>query len=259
MHLRKKNIFVVILVLTAILAACGGPAEDPENEEIGLENENQESAVQETGEPVALINGESIDEGFFQRHLERSMAMNEQQGMVLEGEEGDAMKDQMKEQLMQQLIEQEVIFQEARDQGIQVTEDQIADEIETVKSQFETEEQYREALEMNHFSEEEFENMVTVELTVEAFMEQNLPEVAVEDDELREYYAMYEQQHKAQMEAMEQEGQEMSEEEMAMMELPPYEEMKEELRQQLMMEKQQEHQMAMVDDLMEEYDIEILI
>ncbi len=248
----KKSIIMVILLLTVALAACGGPAEEPENGD-------EETLGQETGEPVALVNGESIDEGFFQRQLDRSIAMNEQQGRVLEGEEGDAMKEQMKEQLIQQLIEQEVLYQEAEAQGIEVTDDEVAGEIEMVKNQFETEEQYQEALEINQFTEEEFESMLTVELTVDAFMEQNLPEVTVEENELREYYTMYEQQYEAQMEAMEQEGQELSEEELAMMELPPYEEMKEELRQQLTMEKQQEHQMALVDELMEEYDIEILI
>lgn len=256
MRFGKKSMIMVILLLTMVLAACGAPADEADN---GGQEAQVETEAQETGEPVALVNGESIDSGFFQRQLERSIAVNEQQGMVLEGEEGDQMKEQLKEQLIEQLVQQEVLYQEAQAQGIEVTEDEVESEIEMVKSQFETEEQYQQALEMNQFSEEEFESMLTVELTVDALMEQNLPEVTVEEDELREYYSMHEQQHQAQMDAMEQEEQEISEEEMAMMELPPYEEMKEELRQQLTMEKQQEHQMALVDELMEESDIEIML
>ncbi len=250
--LAKKSMIMVILLLTVALAACGAPAEE-------ADNGDQEAEAQETGEPVALVNGESIDSGFFQRQLERTIAVNEQQGMVFEGEEGDQMKEQIQEQLIQELVQQEVLYQEAEAHGIEVTDEEVNDEIEMVKSQFENEEQFQEALEMNQFTEEEFKNMLTVELTVDAFMQENSPEVTVEEEEIQEFYSMYQQQHEAQMEAMEQEEQELSEEEMAMMELPPYEEMKEELRQQLTMEKQQEYQMALVDELMEESEIEIML
>ncbi|SDY28905.1 SurA N-terminal domain-containing protein [Tindallia californiensis] len=255
---KKRSILLVTLLLTMFMVACGGAGEDLENDE-ALENGEQAEAVQETGEPVAMVNGEAIDSGLFQRQLERSIAVNEQQGMVMEGEDGDAMKEQLKEQLIEQLVQQEVIFQEATAQGVEVTEDDIKAELDMVKEQFETEEQFLDALEVNQFTEDEFKEMLTVELTVDTFLDQNSTEVSVEESELREYYDLHEQQYQAQMEAMEAEGQELSEEEMAMMELPPYEEMKEQLREQLIMEKQQEEQMALINDLMEESEIEIML
>ncbi len=58
---------------------------------------------------------------------------------------------------------------------------------------------------------------------------------------------------------MQQEGEEFSQEELEMMQLPPYEEMKEDLRHQLTLEKQQEHHMALVEELMDSSEIEILL
>lgn len=247
---KKRRILVMLLLMALITAACSAPAE------VGT---SDEEPVVEQGEVVARVNGENLYEGPFERMMDRLMIMYEQQGMAFEGEEGDALKEQIKEQTLQQMIQQEVLIQQAQQMELAATDEEVEAELDEIRSQFESDEEYQLVLEQNQFTESELKDTLWQEITIEALLRATAPDLTVTEEEMMEYYALYEAQHTEQREAMEASGEELSEEEAAMMELPPYEELKEDIRAQLYQEREQEHQMAFINELMENSEIDILI
>ncbi|MEN1759591.1 SurA N-terminal domain-containing protein [Anoxynatronum sibiricum] len=237
---------LVLMLMIALLAACGG-SEEPEAAEVEL------------GEPVAMVNGNAIYQGSFDRTTERMIWSYEQQGMDFSGEEGDELRLQVEESVLEHLIQQAVMLQEAEKLSLEVNEEAVETEFENLKSQFETEEAFKDILERTMFTERELKETLKIEMTIEALLQHAVGDMEVEEAELQEMYSFYEMQYEMQMEAMEESGQELSPEELAMMELPPYDEMKEMLRNQLLQEKQQEAMMVYVDELMESSDIQKLM
>jgi peptidyl-prolyl cis-trans isomerase SurA len=247
---KKKSLWVILLVLTLLTVACSAPAD---------EGQTVEEPAVEQGEAVAMVNGEPIYEGPFQRMTDRMSIVYEQQGLSLEGEEGEVMIQQIQEQTLQQMIQQTVLVQEAKSLELEVPDEAVNAELDQIRSQFETEDAYQEALQQNLFTESELRDTLRMEMTIEALLAHEIPEITVTEEELIAGYNAYEIQYQAQLESIEASGEEISEEEMAMMALPPFEEIKEDLRAQMIQEKEQEFQMAMIDDLMDKSDIEIMI
>ncbi|SMP40809.1 SurA N-terminal domain-containing protein [Anoxynatronum buryatiense] len=242
--IRKIAGLLVLMLMITLLAACGG-SEEPE-----------EVAEVELGEPVAMVNGNAIYQGSFDRTTDRMIWSYEQQGMDFSGEEGDELRLQVEESVLEHLIQQAVMLQEAEKLSLKVDDEAVENEFENLKSQFDTEEAFKDILERTMFTERELKETLKIEMTIEALLQHAVGDMEVEEAELQEMYSFYEMQYEMQMEAMEESGQELSPEELAMMELPPYDEMKETLRNQLLQEKQQEAMMVYVDELMESSDIE---
>ena len=246
---NKKNLWVLLLVSVLLITACGSPAETGESlqEEVDL------------GEPVASVNGEFIYETHFQKVVERMIWSYEQQGMDFSGEEGDELRLQVEESVLEHLIQQAVLIQEAETLNLTVSDEAVDAEFDGLKSQFDTEEAFQEILDNTKFSEAELKETLKTEMTIEALLESTVGGINVPDEDIEEMYAFYEAQFEAQLEMMEAGGEALTDEEKAAMALPPYEEIKEEIRLQLLQEKQQEAMMAYVDDLMASSEIEKLM
>lgn len=243
----KVAALLALVLMITLLAACGG-----------TEKMEEEAAI-ELGEPVAMVNGDAIYEGIFQRTTDRMIWSYEQQGMDFSGEEGEALRRQVEESVLEHLIQQAIMLQEAAKLSLKVNDEEVEAEFESLKGQFDTEEAFKEILERTMFTERELKDTLKTEMTIEALLQHAVGDMEVEETELQEMYSYYEAQYEMQMEVMKASGQELSPEELAMMELPEYEEMKESLRTQLRQEKQQEAMMVYVDQLMENSEIEKFI
>ena len=247
----KKGV-LIMLAAVLVLGACGSPGA-PEN----LESNGEDTVEQ--GEVVAVVNGENIYEAPYFRLMDRMKINYQEQGIDFESDEGQVMLQQLEEQAIQFMIQQEVLVQEAKNRGVTVEEEAVEAEAQAIRDQFDTDEEFQAVLEQNHFTEKELMDTLAAEMTVDALLNQEVGEVTVSEEELEEMYQFYEMQQEEQLEAMKESGEEISEEDLAMMELPPYEEIKESLRMQLMQEKEQEAEMAVIEQLMEASEIEILI
>ena len=247
----KKGV-LIMLAAVLVLGACGSPGA-PEN----LESNGEDTVEQ--GEVVAVVNGENIYEAPYFRLMDRMKINYQEQGIDFESDEGQVMLQQLEEQAIQFMIQQEVLVQEAKNRGVTVEEEAVEAEAQAIRDQFDTDEEFQAVLEQNHFTEKELMDTLAAEMTVDALLNQEVGEVTVSEEELEEMYQFYEMQQEEQLEAMKESGEEISEEDLAMMELPPYEEIKESLRVQLMQEKEQEAEMAVIEQLMEASEIEILI
>lgn len=248
--IRKFGKLSLVVSIMLILAACGGQG--------GNEAQVEEPEV-DMGDPVAIVNGENIYEVEYESMTEKMIASYEQQGIELGDNESEQMLEQIRQQALDQMIQQEVLLQNAERSGLIPSEETVEEEIDSIRSQFESDEEYEIALEQNMLTENELKETLEKELSIEAYIGDNIPEVDVTDEEIEEYYRQYKTQQEEQIKAMEASGEDIQEDQMAMMEVPGIEEIKEELKAGLIQQKEQEHLMALIDELLKDSDIEILI
>ncbi len=230
--------------------------ENPEDDQIdgnveeGAEGQNQPEQSQEIGtdldddDAMAVINGEEILKEEFTKEFERTKVMvSAQYGIDLEAEENEALIPQLQQQAMQNLVSQTVLLQEAENQDLNPSEEEVEANLDQLKEQLGGEEGYQEALEEDNLTEEELKEMLSQEAMISQVIENNvnLESVEVTEEEIENYY----EQYTAQMEEQQQE-------------VPPLEEIEGDLKAQIQQQKTQEIEQAYIQNLMDESDIEIL-
>lgn len=247
---KRIGTLTLVLVLVLMLSACGGTVEK--------EVQNTESETN-MGESVAIVNGENIYEVEYERMTERMVSSYEQQGMSFEGEQGEGMLEQIQQQTLEMMIQQKVLLQEVQRLGLSPSEESVDAQLSSIRNQFKTDEEYETALEQNMFSEKELKETLVQELSIEVYLDENMTEIVVTDDELEEYYNLYKSQQEEQIKAIEDSGEELTEDQLSMMEVPSFEEIEADLEASLNQQKEQEQIMILIDELIKDSDIEILM
>ncbi|RPF53170.1 SurA N-terminal domain-containing protein [Aquisalibacillus elongatus] len=267
--MKKFLTAILIVMLTAFLAACSGDSDEGDNPEEGQEEDGQEENGEEEGqgeegqgeeaqqeainvdeiesdEVVATVNDTEILGEEFKSSVDRVTQMYQQQ---LGGQGIDQMQAQIQQQALDQLINREVIKQEAQSQDLSVSDEEISEEydnqinglIEQSQGEFEDEEQVLEQVGMN---EEELKDSLQTDLLIQKYLDENLEEPEVTDEEIQEQY----DNMKAQMEESES-GEEV----------PSLEEVEDSIVQQIQSQKQGQQQQELIQNLREDYEIETLV
>jgi hypothetical protein len=224
---RKSILFILLSVAALVLGACSSDnAEKKDDKEV-----------------VAKVNGENIPSEDYQKELESAKAMYAQQGMDFEEIDGEK-KEEVERSVLDQLINTKLVLQSAEKDGISVEQDEIDSELGNVKGQFEDDKQYKAALKENKVTEEELTQQIREQLIISRYLDKNIGDIAVSEDEMKVYYDQY----KEQAESMEQEVQD-------------FETMKPELEQQAVAQKKNEKVSKLIEDLRasNEENIEILL
>jgi hypothetical protein len=223
--------FMLMLVGTLVLGACSSDSAE------------KESNKEKNKEAVATVNGENIASEEYQKELEATKAMYTQQGVDFEEIDGE-MKKQVEQSVLDQLINTKLVLQSAEDDGISVGQKEIDAEIGNVKEQFEDDKQYQAALKENKITEEELTQQVRQQLIITQYLDKNIGDIKVSEDEVKVVYDQYKQQ----AESMKQEVQD-------------FETMKPELEQQAIAQKKNEEMSKHIEDLRtkNEKNIEILL
>ncbi len=249
---KKKILLIGIVVLSIfILAACSGNDDDESTEENGSE-ELEQGAIEEPeamdiedlqeDDAILIINGEEVTRGEFDAQFEKTKQMVSQQyGIDLDSEENAMLLPELQHQTIENIIGQRVLTQEAKTQGMEVTDEEVDENIGMLVQQFGGEEGFKEALEADNLTEEDLEQLVYEELLISQLFETelNLDGIEVSEEEIEEFYAQYEM-------TMEQQGEEV----------PPLEEIEEQITLQLQQQKAQEEQQTYVAALMDQSEIE---
>lgn len=250
--IRTKRIWMIWMLLAIlVMTACGTPKV--------AENVNHEESVAARGEVVAVVNGENLYMRSFEQIMDRMVLMYQQQGINMEGEDGAALLQQIQDQSLQQMIQMEVMMQEAERMGIQIGDEMVDQEFDEIRRQFSSEEEFDQVLAEHRYTETELRETLKQEMMIDALLVSITPEVDVSQEELLDFYHQYERQHREQLTMMEDDENSLTEEDMALRELPSFEEMEEELRLFLVQEKVQEQQMVLISELVENSDVEIRI
>lgn len=189
--------FILLFVVGLVLAACStAPSEEGKKEE--------DKSEENKSEVVATVNGEEITRDYYETQLEAIKTSYKNQGMNIDDLDDD-MKKQMEESVLDQIINTEVLLQTAEDEGVAVEQSEVDAELEGLKSQFQDEAQYKEALEANNVSEDTLKEQLKDELTITKYLDTQIGEIKASAEEVEAAYEEY----KAQVESQEQKAEEL--------------------------------------------------
>jgi len=182
--------FLLLLLIFPLSVNAGGKKEEKQAEAAQAEAE-QPATEQREAEPVgddalaAVVNGTEISRETVELDLERFKEQLLSSGRIV----SDADNGELREIVLDGLINRELLFQESEKSGFRVTEDQVEERIQTIKSQFSDESQYSDALAMENITEENLRTDILVGLSIQQLLEAEIfPQVTVSDEEIREFY-----------------------------------------------------------------------
>ncbi|MCP3028536.1 SurA N-terminal domain-containing protein [Halobacillus sp. A5] len=261
---KKWLLSLLLAAFVMFLAACNSD-DSAEGDEGGSEEENTEEQESGEGESegegegeqaempepdledvpdvVAEVNGEEIQKDEFETTYEsqfQQMAMQSQ----MSGEEVD--QDQLKEQTAESLVGQELLIQEAENEGYEASEEDIDETLDELaqQNQLESKDEFLSALEEQGMSEDEVMSQLEAEVKVEQLVASEAGDIEPTEEELEEAY-----------EQMEAQQEQMGEE--AGGEMPSYEDAKPDLEEQVKTTKESEVTQKLVEELREEGDVTV--
>lgn len=237
--MRQKMLFVVGLVcFTLLLVACNVEEEAVEDNlrpvaEEAVSSDTTDAEIVESDAVVATVNGEEITGSKYNDMYSQTLMMFQQNGQ-------DATDEAMvQEQTLSRLIEQELLIQEVEALGIEAPSSEIDERLEQIKSQFENEEQFEEQLAQLDLTEQGLEDQLAYEIRVNKYIEQEVPEVEIDENEVQAYYDQL----------VSQQGEQV----------PALEEVRDQIEEVLMNQRRQTNFASMIEILKEESEIETLI
>ncbi|MDR5659508.1 SurA N-terminal domain-containing protein [Serpentinicella sp. ANB-PHB4] len=222
MFFKKKMLFTVVALIGILLLGCSP-------------QESDDFLGEYTGTVVAKVNGVNIGADLLQDTFESMKLRYETEGMDFDSEEGQEALEYLQEMALDQLVQEEVLVQASKEV---VSDDALDERLNEIKSQFPSEDEYLEILETQGITEE----FVVQNLRIELFMEKQLSDITVTDEELEAAYDLY-----------------ILQAEQADEEVLSFEEIKANLEHYKIQVKQQDQFEAIIENLMEESEIEKFI
>ena len=201
-----------------------------------------EADVSDVPDVVATVNGEEISKEEFTSVYEsqfQQMAMQQQ----TTGQEVD--QAALKQQVAEQLVDNQLLLQGATDDGIEASDEDIDATLEEIAEQngLGSADEVVSALEQQGMSEEDVRKDAASQFTLTTFIEQ---EAEVEEPSEEDLKAQYEQLTAQQSQAGGQQA-----------EVPPFEEVKEQLAEQTVTQQQNEAASEIAADMRESGDVTI--
>lgn len=205
---------------------------DSENkEEKNSENNDKESE----GDVAAVVNGEEIPMSRLNDSVEQQKQRYKQQGMELKDEQ----LTQIKDSTLTQLINLELVKQEAESSDINVSDEEVQKDLDSIIKQNGGEEQFNKVLEQEDISKEEVKDQLRTQMMIDKYISNNTEEVKVTDEEIQKQYDQI---------AKSSEGSEQ--------EVPELKEVKDQIKQRIQQQKKQQQEKQLVDKLKEDAEIE---
>jgi peptidyl-prolyl cis-trans isomerase SurA len=192
---------------------------------------------------VAQVNGESITLTEVEEAYQKMPA--EYEGQL------------SKQDVLEALIDETILLQEAKNQGISMTLEETEDYIRTTllagMNETEQEQQIQQIMQQEDISRDEFLESMRKQLITQQLLEEQVQDQNVTEEELRTFYDTIVTEFKNNAE---QRGLSESEIQQSLDELPAFEEIKENLRSQLLSSKIQEIRSGYVTELRKKAEIE---
>lgn len=225
--LNKKVLILIMISVFLVLTGCT-------DQEEGLETEE----FQENDEIVAIVNDEEIKRSEFDALLESKLMGYQQQGLDIESDEGVELKEQLRAETIDDLVNMRVLIQGAEKEGFEASSDQVEEQLQAIKQQFEVEEEFEEALVQNNITLEELEKQIADQIKMDQFTSEKVGEVTVSEEEMEEFYDEFSKNAE---------------------DVPEFEELLPQIEQQLTQEKTNEQMDVILQELKNESEIEILM
>jgi parvulin-like peptidyl-prolyl isomerase len=137
---------------------------------------------------AAVVNGNKITVDEVSDEIERFRATTRFDQLASQGDQGAIERD-VEQSYLSLLIRREVFLGEAEERGIEVTEKEVTDEIETLKEEeFDSEGDFQEALKEEGLDLEQLRLRVEVDLLETELKDEVTADVVPEEEELRTFY-----------------------------------------------------------------------
>lgn len=178
-----KRFITILLIFTAtlFLVACGSSLEDGEEDEqeavVNPEDlEMNEDEKKAEDEIVLTINDKDFNGEDYNALYAQTKSVLGHQGQDISN------KEQLQDVVIEELIKRELLIEMGEEEGIEITEENIAE----VKS--ENEKQYETVMEQYNLSEEEYDKQLAFELLLEKYIQAIYPAEEITDEEIQEVY-----------------------------------------------------------------------
>ncbi|MEK7542460.1 MAG: SurA N-terminal domain-containing protein [Patescibacteria group bacterium] len=193
------------------------------------------SVPPESKEFMAQVNGEGIQRALFEIRFEQRKNTYEAQGTTLQEKDIALVKQQMLDDMINEIL----LIQYGKERGIAVADETIESEYQKIAAQFPSEEEFQKHIATQKATLEDVRSVILLQLIVQQIIDQKVAEQPIEisEDEMRQVY------DKAVAEGAE---------------IPPFEEVKLDIENQLRQQKIGELMNAFIDQLRREGTIEIL-
>lgn len=227
-----KRILTGIFLLSIAVLVLGACSND--SSKGNAEKENKEDLV-------ATVDGKGISKKDYEKELDVMKATYEQQGMP-EDQMDSKQKEELEKSVLDQMINAELLLQIAEKDGISIEDKEVDAELEKIKTNFEDEKQFEEALKKNEMTEKELKAQLKKQMTVNKYLDSKIGKVEATDEEIQARYEQYKQL----AEMQEQKPEEL-------------EKVKPQLEQQVLSEKENEKISKLVEELRKENEDKIEI
>lgn len=194
---RFAPMFFAAVLMTAMLAACGSPAPetpppfDFEDPTAQTAPEGDPDVPPEERQVIATVNGEPIYLDEYQRELARYEAGQATLGINPENQPG------YRQQVLDVLVEQELIAQEAAEQGITVSDEAVQTEIEQLVAE-NGQEYFNNWLQTSLYTIDEFREVIRLELLRQQLLAPVLEQVPTEVRHARARHILVNSEEQAQ-------------------------------------------------------------
>lgn len=156
-----------------------------------------ESASQDI---VAKVNGEDITKEDFEK---TSLKVGKEYEMIFgedvwnsEVDGGQIFKDVFKEEILNVMISQELVSQQAKKEGIVVTEQEISNEVKSFMEYISKMPNYLEFLQENNIDDEFLKSHFKQNLIFEKYRNKIMSETEIEESKLKQYYEAHLNEYK---------------------------------------------------------------
>jgi foldase protein PrsA len=176
LRINKGLLMVAAVVLVAVVSGCGIIRKNPE-------------AVKNSA--VAEVNGYVITKEVFDKNFDLYRTTYESQyGTDIWNQDIDGKKfiDVVKEQVVEKLISDRLVLEDAKDKGIDVTDEEVEQEVKSIKDYFEDEQKFLDFIATQNLSEEEFTEETRRNLIIMKYREKVVESVAVSEEDIKKYY-----------------------------------------------------------------------
>ena len=217
--LRKLLFLVLVVSLIVSVVGCGSTEKDEAT-------------------AVALVNGEEISRESFDKLFEGMKNMYAQQGVNFAGEGSEELVKQLEQYVLDTMIKEKVLLQEALKKGYEVSDEEINSEIELIKSSFESDEDFEQALSDNFLDLDQLRENLSTEIITGLYLDSEIEMPVVTDEEVITLYLQYSEMFD---------------------DIPEFDLIREQLEAELTKDKKDEVVQIFVQALVEKSEIKILI
>ncbi|MFP4376963.1 MAG: peptidylprolyl isomerase [Spirochaetales bacterium] len=195
--MQKKLYILFALIVAGTLAFAGGNREqdsgaDETTEERQTEQQdssNEEArtpiTVDEDQDEVATVNGVGIGREEFEQNVENTLNRFRQQGQQISEEQIPVLQ----EQVLNQMLAEELIYQAAIERGLQADEETVENQFQQMRSQFESDEAWQEAMDDLGTDEAELRDQLARNALIQDMVAEATSDVgAVTEEEIQTFY-----------------------------------------------------------------------